>query len=239
MVLAAVSTYVFAVLLQEELFWWALIPGSLLGILSIVEFVLADIYVDSRFPLETTEFLERLERRLSTTSTHREILTILRNCVDSFVACDRRRISSTVHLTVDLVEPGTSQTATGLVQISDYSRSGLGGPRWRVLKATQGIVGRCIRAGRMVYVNFPTPEEYTRRMVEDFGFTRAEAASHTTAARSYLAVPIFNSETLIGVMYFFSTETQVFPGAIDLDALDHHAESVASLLRASEIIRPA
>jgi hypothetical protein len=91
----------------------------------------------------------------------------------------------------------------------------------------------------MVHVNFPTQEEYTRRMVEEFGFTQAEAASHTTAARSYLAVPVFNSHNLIGVMYFFSTETQVFPRAVDVDVVERHAESVASLLRASEIIRPA
>jgi hypothetical protein len=251
---AAVSTYAFAVLLQEEKYWWALIPGAVLSLLSIVEFVFADIYVDSRFPRETAEFLERLERKLASTTTHNEILAVLNSCVDSFAACDKSRISSTVHLTIDLVEAGTALTSKGLVQISDYTRHGLGGRRWRVVKATQGIVGRCIRARKLVYVSFPTQDEYTKRMVEEFGFTEDEAKSHTKAARSYLAVPIFNNSEEsevnpanghaapqrrhpIGVMYFFSTEAQVFPRAADRHVLEHHAEDVAALLRASGIIR--
>jgi hypothetical protein len=104
----------------------------------------------------------------------------------------------------------------------------------------------------MVYVNFPTYDEYLRRMVEDFGFTEVEAKSHTKTGRSYLAVPIFTSDEsesdtpqdegvrrrrLVGVMYFFSTETQVFPIAVDRDAVEHHANDVAALLRASGIVR--
>jgi hypothetical protein len=233
---AAVSTYAFAVLVQQKLYVWSLIPAVILGLLSILEFVVADFLVDSRFPLETTLFLERLRRKLSTTSTNNDIVRALNDCVASFTACDKGRITSAVHLLVDLIDPGTYLTTPGLVQISDYSRSGLGGPRWRTLKATQGLVGRCVRADQMVYVNFPTPEEYTRRMVEEFGFTQAEAASHTKDARSYLAVPIRNGDNLIGVMYFFSTEAQVFPRAVDETDVKRYAEHVAALLRASEII---
>jgi GAF domain-containing protein len=88
----------------------------------------------------------------------------------------------------------------------------------------------------MVYVNFSTPAEYKRRMIEEFGFTQAEAERHTTAARSYLAFPVFSSGNVIGVMYFFSTEPQVFPKAADEDVLERHASVVAGLLRAAEII---
>jgi GAF domain-containing protein len=236
LVLAAVSAYSFAVLLQEQDYLWALIPGAALGLLSISEFVLADIILDTRFPRETTMFLERLQRKLATTSTHEEILRTLGRCVDSFVACDRERISSALHLTVETVEAGTAATSTGLVQISDYTRPGLGGRRWRVLKATQGIVGRCVRVGEMVHVNFRTDAEYRKRMVEEFGFSRAEAERHTKAARSYLAFPIINSGEVVGVMYFFSTEPQVFPIATDRAVLERNAEVIAGFLRAAEIL---
>ena len=83
------ATYAFAVLLQEEAYWWALIPGAVLGLVSILEFVFIDIYVDSRFPRATTEYLERLEQKLATTTAHDEILAALNDCVDSFAACDK------------------------------------------------------------------------------------------------------------------------------------------------------
>ncbi len=44
----------------------------------------------ARFPRETSDFLARLQSRLSTTSTHEEILKVLEACVNSFVACDVR-----------------------------------------------------------------------------------------------------------------------------------------------------
>jgi len=236
LVLAGVFVYGFSVLLQEEEYGWAVIPAAVLGVLSVAELVVADLILDSRFPRDTTEFLERLQRKLSTTSTHEEVVRLLESCVDTFAGCDKARISSTVHLTVETVEPGTTTTATGLVQISDYTRAGLGGRRWRVLKTTQGIVGQCVRTGEVVCVNFRTLQEYERRMVEDFGFTRAEAQRHTRAARSYLAMPIRSSGNLVGVLYFFSTETQAFPRCADEAVLRTTAESVAGLLRAAEIL---
>jgi GAF domain-containing protein len=137
---------------------------------------------------------------------------------------------------IDIVEPGTSATAAGLVQISEYTRAGLGGRRWRVLRETQGIVGRCARVGTMVCANFRTDSEYRKRMVYEFGFTRDEADRHTTAARSYLAFPVESSNDLVGVMYFFSTEPQVFPQAADKAVLDRNARVIAGLLRVSEIL---
>lgn len=236
LIVAAMAAYAFAVLLQEERYAWALIPAAVLGVLSIAEFVLADIILDSRFPRETAMFLERLQRKFATTSTHDEILGVLQDCVDSFAGCDKERISSTLHLTIETVEPGTSSTAMGLVQISDYTRAGLGGRRWRVLKATQGIVGRCVRIESMVHVNFRTNAEYRERMVSEFGFTRAEAERHTSSARSYLAFPVRSAGNLIGVLYFFSTEPQVFPQAADAAVVARHAELIAGFLRAAEIL---
>lgn len=218
------------------MYFWAAIPGSALGLLSVAEFVVVDLVVDSRFSRESADFLERLQRRLAATSTHDEVLGVLSECVHSFVGCDRERISSTLHLAIETIEAGTPTTSTGLVQISDYTRHGLGGRRWRVLHATKGIVGRCVRVGYTVHVNFHTDAEYRRRMVEEFGFTQAEAMRHTKAARSYLAVPVHSLGDLVGVMYFFSTEPQVFPNAADTDVLTRNANVIAALLRTAEIL---
>jgi hypothetical protein len=236
LLLAAPATYLFAVLIQEKDWAWSLVPAAVLALLSVGEFVVADVLIDSRFPRESAEFLERLQQRLAGTSTHDEVRAALSACVESFTGLDKDKVSSTVHLTVNVAEVGTSETVLGLVQISDYTRPDLGGRRWRVLKATQGIVGRCARMGEMVHVNFRDAVDYQRRMVAEFGFTKEETARHTTTARSYLAVPITSAGSLVGVMYFFSTEPQVFPIAADRAELSRAAATVASLFRAAEIL---
>jgi transcriptional regulator with GAF, ATPase, and Fis domain len=236
LIAAAFAAYFFSVLVQQERFLLAVLPALAIGVLSIFEFVATDLILDRRFSQETASYLDRLQRKLSTTQTHDEVLRELKSCVSSFVGCDKEQISSTVHLTIETLELGTSATTPGLVQISDYTRAGLGGRRWRVLKITQGLVGRCVRTGEMVYVNFRDEADYRKRMVEEFGFTRVEADSHTKKARSYLAFPMKRSGNLVGVLYFFSTEPQVFPVASERAELQRCADSIAGLLAASELL---
>jgi hypothetical protein len=85
-------------------------------------------------------------------------------------------------------------------------------------------------------VNFRSLDEYRDRMVREFGFTHQEVARHTTAARSYLAYPIRDKGEIIGIMYFFSTEPQVFPHAVNSQRLSDTAESILGLLRTAEIL---
>jgi GAF domain-containing protein len=73
-------------------------------------------------------------------------------------------------------------------------------------------------------------------MVEEFGFSPEEVDRHTKTARSYLAFPIRDRGDMVGVMYFFSTEPQVFPVAANEDRLRDAAESISALLRAAEIL---
>ena len=68
-------------------------------------------------------------------------------------------------------------------------------------------------------------------MVEQFGFSREEAERHTTAARSYMAVPIRSAGDVVGVMYFFSTEPQIFPHVASETMLDQNAAFIVGLLR--------
>jgi GAF domain len=233
---AALLAYVFAVLVQEQHYGWAVLPAIGLALLSVGEFIVADIIVDARFPPETAAFLERLEEKLSSTSTHQEIVDRLEACVQTFVGCDTDRISSTLHLRVELLGSDGPGVSPGLIQLSDYTTAGLGGRRWRVLTPTKGIVGRCLRAKAMSVVNFSSEEDYRRRMVQEFGFTPSEAESHTQSARSYLAYPVVSRSELIGVMYFFSTEPQVFPHAAQETRLQETADVIASLLRAAAIL---
>ena len=88
-----------------------------------------------------------------------------------------------------------------------------------------------------VFVNFASEEEYRRRMVEEFGFTQAEADRHTTTARSYLAYPLLDEGEPVSVIYFFSSQPQVFPLAADDGDLRDTAAEIGGLLRAAEILK--
>jgi hypothetical protein len=232
LILASVAAYAFAVLIDKGKYLWAVVPGVILAILSIAEFVVADLIIDARFPPETAKLLERLQNKLI---VHDEIVRALEACVRTFKGCDINCISSTVHLQVDIVTSGNVDT-TALIQLSDYTKAGLGGRRWRTLEPTKGLVGRCLRLEQLDWVNFRSLDEYRDRMVREFGFTRQEVARHTGAARSYLAYPIRDKGEIIGIMYFFSTEPQVFPHAAVPQGLDNTAESILGLLRTAEIL---
>ena len=232
--LATLALYFFSVLIQEKKYRQSFVWAALLGLLSIAEFVVADLVLDKRFPPHSARFLERLQRKLGSTSIHQEIMNSLESCVAGFKGCDRSKISSTVHFRVDInYDEGT---LPALIQLSDYTRSGLGGRRWRVIQATKGLVGRCLRQEQLVWVNFRSEEEYRVRMVEEFGFTKDEVDDHTTTARSYLAVPLLNARETVGVLYFFSTEPQVFPHAASEHDLRSKAEVITGFLRAAEIL---
>jgi GAF domain-containing protein len=165
-----------------------------------------------------------------------DILLALKACTSSFEGCDAERLSSTVHLRVNVVRWKGDQASSALIQLSDYTRSGLGGQRWRLSDPAKGIIGRCLRAEQKVWVNFRTAQEYRHRMVEEFGYTAEEASRHTTTARSYLAYPLTDEDELVGVLYFFSTEPQVFPLAADDGRLREAADRITGLLRVAEVL---
>lgn len=236
LILAAVTGFLFAFLIQTEHYGWAFVVALVLGLLSIFEFVVADLIVESRFPRETRKFLEVLQDRLASTPINEEIVRHLSSCVQSFRGCDRQRISSTVHLRVGIVAPDDDRQSAGLIQISDYTRAGLGGRRWRVLDSTKGIVGRCLRLEETVWVNFRSVEEYRLCMVREFGFSREEAEGHTKTARSYLAHPVRHQDSTIGVLFFFSQEPQVFPRAADSAELERAAADVVGTLRTAGVL---
>jgi GAF domain-containing protein len=212
------------------------VPAVALALLSIAEFVVADLVLDARFPPESAQFLEKLQEKLGTTTVHEEIVKVLKTCVDSFKGCDRTRISSTVHLRVSIMSNDGLATQPALIQLSDYTRAGLGGRRWRLIEHTKGLVGRCLRLEELVWVNFRAELDYRARMVEEFGFTRDEVEKHTKSARSYLAFPLRDRGETVGVIYFFSTEPQVFPLAASEDGLRDTGEVIVGFLRTADVL---
>src|SRR5690606_31002424 len=119
--------------------------------------VLVDIAVDAQFPKQTSQFLERLTARLAATPTHDEIVRALERCTRKFTA-DVESLSAALHLVVDIYSDSDNAVHKGLIQLSDYAGSARG-RRGRVLHASKGIVGRCVRLNELVYVNFADDTE--------------------------------------------------------------------------------
>lgn len=203
----------------------------LVGVISFaaLEFVFADVIAELSFPVETERKMLLMEERLGS-STIEHISNRLTNTIRSFKACDRTLISGTVHLLTELNSTMDSRSRLGLLQLCDYVGSS-GGRKGRVTQITQGVIGRCARTGNMETVEFADQKDYQASMVKNFGFTKKETASHTSSARSYLAYPIKREKEIIGVIYFFSTEPQIFPTAADAASLDNLSEELAGLLR--------
>ncbi|MGX1793719.1 GAF domain-containing protein [Microbacterium sp. NPDC055312] len=233
---AAIAAYAFSFLIQERSYLWALIPAIVLAIASIAEFVVTDLLLDKRFPPESAALLERLGQKLIATTIHDEIVSALNSCVSGFRGCDPSKISSTLHLRVDVLSDTDSEAVPSLIQVARYTRPSLGGPRWRILSPAVGLVGRCLRLDDLVWVNFRDRSEYDYRMVAEFGFAPEDVQRHTTSARSYLASPLRDGGRLVGVLYFFSTEPQVFPLAADERRLARAGEELLRLLRVAEIL---
>ena len=102
----------------------------------------------------------------------------------------------------------------------------------------KGIIGRCARTAKRACVNFSDVHDYRRRMVLEFGFSRAEAEKHTTIAQSYIAEPLLLAGTLIGVLYSFLTEPQVFPHAARNSDLGSKGQDLVDLLKTVSIVSP-
>lgn len=224
-----------AVLIEEKSYIWAFCLALVAIASSLMELVVADLWTRNLYPASTQTLLDRLE--INYERVHRHIPSYVQELIDSLQGCDQQKVSGTVHLRVPLnTLSGGSEEA--LVQLTGYAGAGRGGA-WRFTHASKGIIGRCLRTGQQETVNFASDAEYQERMVTEFGFFPHEAHEHTRTARSYLAQPIVAGGRLVGVLYLFSTETQVFPAAIDESQLENAAGTIAAFLegavRLSEI----
>lgn len=201
---------------------------------AMLEFVLADVLADQSFPFDTERKLALMERRLGADAI-RTISERLKQTIEEFRGCDTSFISGTVHVLAELNSTNDSRTRYGLLQLTDYVGLG-GGRKGRVTLINQGIIGRCARTEQLESVDFADANEYKNAMIRDFGFTKSEIKRHTASARSYLAYPLKDDDTLIGVIFFFTTEPQVFPRAAADVRFDRIAQEFVNYLKLVQLV---
>lgn len=232
-VIGVIAAYLTSLLLERSDYWWSLLPAAFVLFASLAEFVVADILTESKYPARTQALLDDLDENLQ--EYHDRIRRSIEHAIGSLQACDSRRVSGTFHLVVDLYSSDGNGAEEALLQVTAYSGP-LGGRRWRFTSAGKGVIGRCLRSARPECVNFASLQEYQERMVSEFGFSRKEVAQHTQEARSYWAEPVVVAERLVGVIYLFSTEPQVFPRAADSSVLQGLAREIGSFLVGARVV---
>jgi hypothetical protein len=219
--------------LEKQLWFYAAMPTVLVLAASLGEFVLADLWTEARYPPETSLMLARLEQDLK--GTHERIQVAIDRVIDALEGCDKTLVGGTFHLLVTLYPAMGPVNDRALIQVVDYIGRPGGAP-WRETPVTKGVIGRCVRTENQEVVNFASKAEYDARMIADFGFSRDEVAAHTTAARSYCAQPVHVRHRIVGAIYLFSTEPQVFPRALNSSVLEAAAREIAAFLEGARIV---
>lgn len=201
---------------------------------AFLEFVLADVLAERSFPFDTERKLALMERRLG-----RDVIdTIsvrLQQVIGEFLGCDTNQISACVHVFAELTATANQRIRKGLLQLTDYVGPD-GGKKGRITLMTQGVIGRCARTGKMETANFGDATDYLDSMVRDFGFTQSEADRHTKTGRSYLAFPLHHKNQIVGVLYFFTTEPQVFPRAAKVERLEEVGREIVNYVKLLRIV---
>jgi hypothetical protein len=238
-IVITVCGFLVAWLMEHHEFGWSLLPFVFLLLTTFTEFVLADVLAEKVYPYETQKKLEILEQSTEGQKAAESLADKLERIIEHFKACDNSQISGTVHILVDLTPTNETRNRRGLLQLTDYVGPHKG-RKGRITTLSKGIIGRCVRTKSTEYVNFGDKAEYYDRMAREFGFSIEEAKSHATLARSYLAEPIFSDhgqgKELVGVLYFFSTETQVFPLAVGGIELKDMTYDLVNILKPTDLV---
>jgi hypothetical protein len=228
------AAYQLSILLEKNEFDAALKLFWLVLATAFVEFVLADVLADRSFPFDTERKLALMEKRLGAQA----ISTIeqrLKHVIEEFQCCEQHLVSATVHVTVELSSTADQRVRQGLLQLTEYVGPG-GGRKGRITLINQGVIGRCGRTGRLETAGFADKQDYAEAMVREFGFTSSEAKSHTDTARSYLAFPLHHRSRVVGVLYFFTPEPQVFPLAAKISHLKRTAEEIVNYMKLADLV---
>jgi len=243
LILGFFSVFCMSILIQENKYKLALIPGICALICSLLEFVFGEMIVEKSYPSETKRILRAVDNMSEQVSE--SLINCIKNIIDNLTGCDKSLVQATIHLRIDVNKTKDDNSRVfGLLQILPYYHLGMThedyinskDKRGRMLQSYKGIIGRCLRTENVECVTFSTVEEYNYRMINDFGFTKNEIKNHTFSARSYFAAPFKSQEQLIGMIYLFSKEPQVFPKAIEMAKFYKEASHVLDILKIGKII---
>lgn len=234
LLVGAYAAFQLSVLLQKnqfemasKLFWIVLATAFL-------EFVLADVLADHSFPFDTERKFALMEKRLGAQAI-KTIEQLMRSLIGEFRCCEHSLVSATVHVKAELSSTADQKLREGLLQLTSYVGRA-GGRKGRITLINQGVIGRCARTGNLETVGFADRQEYATAMVREFGFTVDDAERHTTTARSYLAFPLRNDSRVVGVLYFFTPEPQIFPRAVNVQRLGDGAEQIVNYLKLADLV---
>jgi GAF domain len=206
----------------------------LVGAAAAVEFVFADVIAERSFPYDTERKLALMEERLGRSAIE-TISRRLRQAILELRGCDPTLVSATVHVITELGATADQRVREGLLQLTEYVGFE-GGRKGRITLITQGIIGRCARTRELETVDFADADDYRESMVRDFGFSPDETERHSKRGRSYLAFPLTHSGKVVGVLYFFSREPQVFPRAVDQRRLEDLAREIVGYLALASLV---
>jgi hypothetical protein len=215
-------------------FRWSILPFVFVILSAVLEFVAADMLAESAFPFATEQKLLKMEEQLGSDAINR-ISSRLSRAINQFRACDKSQVSATVHLLVELNDDVNPENRSGLIQLTNYVGPH-GGTKGRSTRINQGVIGRCARTHVREYVDFANADEYSDRMVREFGFTKSQTERHTKTGRSYLAYPLKNGTELLGILYYFTTEPQIFPLAAKHTNLDEIAREIVDDLHMARLV---
>src|SRR5690349_16274942 len=97
----AIGTFLISIFHQLNWFRRSLIPFVVVLVAAAVEFLFADYLAEQNYPIATEKKLDLLERRLGQVAVQ-ALSEKLSRTIENFQACDKTRISGTIHILVEL-----------------------------------------------------------------------------------------------------------------------------------------
>ena len=115
----------------------------------------------------------------------------------------------------------------GFQQICNYSPQGTG--RGRRHPATQGIIWKAHEAKARREESFKDDDEYRQQMVSEYSYTEEEMRERTADRRSYVCVPLVESDKVLGLLYLDSSDPNGLPpnGEVQRAVLLGQLEAIA------------
>lgn len=232
-ILGILGVFFTAVYIQQSKYIIALYFASIILLASFIEFVISDVLAERRYPTRTAILFDALDTKLN--HVRDSIMEKLKETVNALKGCDKSLVNATVLLEVHFYSSIDDKLEAGLIQLTDYYGK-RGGSPWRITSCYKGIVGRCIRTSKPEFVNFNSEADFEEKMIKEFGFDKEDIGMVSKDARSYFAYPIEFDEKVIGVLFLFSTEHQVFPKAVDISMIQGISKDISLFLNTARIV---